>query len=72
MVKKKVVFIKHHDSHVGLAIASSGFKKSIYLSLDGGGDLETPEIVFLGNIQILNLKTLEKMQDLKIYAVFMH
>ena len=37
-MEKKVTFIKHHDSHVGLAVGSSGFKKCIYLSFDGGGD----------------------------------
>ena len=37
-LKKKVIFIDHHDSHVGLAVSSSGFKKTAYLSVDGGGD----------------------------------
>tara|TARA_B100001059_G_C17814973_1_gene574616 strand:+ start:489 stop:2330 length:1842 start_codon:yes stop_codon:yes gene_type:complete len=46
-LKKKVFFIKHHDSHIGLAVASSGYKKTLYLSLDGGGDFgDTRNSVF--------------------------
>jgi carbamoyltransferase len=36
--KKKIKFISHHDSHVGLSVGSSGYKECAFLSMDGGGD----------------------------------
>lgn len=36
--KKKIKFISHHDSHVGLSVVSSGYKECAFLSIDGGGD----------------------------------
>jgi carbamoyltransferase len=36
--KKKIRFISHHDSHVGLSAFSSGYNDCAFLSIDGGGD----------------------------------
>jgi len=36
---KKIIFVKHHDMHIFSAVGASNFKKTFYLSSDGGGDL---------------------------------
>ena len=56
--EKKVEFIKHHDSHVGLAVASSGFKKTLYLSMDGGGDFGDERNCLFGEYSNFKFKDL--------------
>ncbi len=56
--KKKVEFIKHHDSHVGLAVASSGFKKTLYISMDGGGDFGDKRNCLFGEYSNFKFKDL--------------
>lgn len=56
--KKKVKFIKHHDSHVGLAVASSGYKKTLYLSMDGGGDFGDERNCLFGEYSNFKFKDL--------------
>ena len=69
-LKKKVIFVKHHDSHVGLAIASSGFKKSIYLSLDGGGDFGDSRNCVFGEYSNFKFKNLGEDIGLKNICSF--
>lgn len=69
-LKKRVVFIKHHDSHIGLAIASSGFKKSIYLSLDGGGDFGDSRNCVFGEYSNFKFKNLGEDKGLKNICSF--
>ena len=63
-VKKKVIFIKHHDSHIGLAVATSGFKKSLYLSLDGGGDYGDVRNCVFGEFSNFKFKNLGQEKGL--------
>lgn len=65
MVKKKVKFFKHYDSHVGLAVVSSGFKKTLYLSMDGGdGDFGDERNYLFGEYSNFKFKDLGSDFDL--------
>ena len=69
-LKKKVVFVRHHDSHIGMAIASSGFKDALYLSLDGGGDYGDQRNCVFGEYSNYKFKSLGENKGLQNICSF--
>ena len=63
-LKKKVFFLKHHDAHIGLAVATSKFKKTLYLSLDGGGDYGDKRNCVFGEYSNFKFKNLSEDKGL--------
>ena len=69
-IKNKVKFILHHDMHIYSSIGSSGFKKGVYLSADGGGDEGDRRNFTWGHFNKLKIKEYNNLKGLNSLANF--
>ena len=69
-IKNKVKFIFHHDMHIYSSIGSSGFKKGVYLSADGGGDEGDRRNFTWGHFNKLKIKEYNYLEGLNSLANF--
>jgi len=68
--KKKIKFISHHDSHVGLSVGSSGLKECVFLSIDGGGDFGDKRNTYWGKFKDNRFIKLGQLKGLKNICSF--